>query len=87
MNWYTWPTQQAFDLWHAQVVAGLDLPRVGHNQATGEPQPAKQGTTAYTDVTEVAVNDWRAPVGEDIAAAYSDGLGTISTAPPEQEPI
>lgn len=82
MNWYTWTTSAAFDAWHAQVVAGLNLPRVGHNQATGEPEPQKQQTTAYTAVTEVASDDWRAPVANSIAQAYPDGLGTPTEPPP-----
>lgn len=87
MTWHTWPSKAAFDAWHATVVTGLGLPRIGHNAATGQPEPAKQQTTAYTAVVEVAVNDWRAPVGADIAAAYPDGLGAPSTAPPTEEPI
>lgn len=87
MNWYTWPSEALFDAWHAQVVAGLGLPRIGVNQATGQPQPDKQPTTAYTSVTEVSATDWRAPVGADVAAQFADGLGVLSTAPPEQEPI
>ena len=82
MNWYTWPTRGDFESWHAQVVAALGLPRIGRNQATGRPAPGKQPTTAYTDAVEVARGDWRAPVGYDIAATYTDGLGTPSTPPP-----
>ena len=82
MMWYTWPTVQAFDAWHAAVIAGLNLPRIGYNQATGQPEPQKQATTAYTSIVEVTETDWRAPVGDDIAAAYPDGLGTPTDPPP-----
>ena len=82
MMWYSWPTSAAFDNWHATVIAGLNLPRIGHNQATGQPEPQKQQTTAYTSIVEVTADDWRAPVADDIAAAYPDGLGTPTDPPP-----
>lgn len=85
MNWYTWTTEAAFDAWHAQVIAGLNMPWIGVDQANGQPQPDKQQTTNYTAVTEVGPTDWRAPVGDDIAAAYSDGLGAPSEPPPSPE--
>lgn len=86
MNWYTWTSSAAFTAWHATVIAGLGLPRVGVNQQTGELEPDKQQTVAYTAVVEVGPADWRAIVGDDIAAAYSDGLGVPSDPPPEPEP-
>ena len=86
MNWYTWTSVAAFDVWHATVIAGLNLPRIGHNQATGQPEPSKQQTTAYTSIVEVAADDWRAPVANNIANTYTDGLGTPSEPPPVEEP-
>jgi hypothetical protein len=85
MEWYTWTTESAFDTWHATVISGLGMPWVGENQATGEPQPDKQLTTAYTACTEVAAGDWRAPVSDEIAANYSTGIGALSEAPPDPE--
>ena len=82
MNWYTWTSQAAFDNWHATVIAGLNMPWIGVNQNTGELEPQKQQTTAYTAVTEVTASDWRAPVGDDIAQTYAAGLGQPSTPPP-----
>ena len=87
MNWYTWPTQQDFNNWHQTVTTGLHLPRVGINQATGRPEPDKQQTTAYTSVTEVAADDWRAPVDADVATTYAIGLGTPCDPPPTPEEI
>ena len=87
MNWYTWTTQQDFNNWHQTVITGLHLPRVGINQATGRPEPDKQQTTAYTSVTEVAANDWRAPVDADVATTYATGLGTPCDPPPTPEDI
>lgn len=85
-HWYSWETQTpGFDTWHTAVKTGLNLPRVGVNQATGQLEPDKCQTTEYTAVTEVAADDWRAPVEDDIAAAYSDGLGTQCDPPPEPE--
>ena len=86
MNWYTWPTEQAFDAWHTTVIVGLNMPWIGVDQANGQPQPDKQQTTAYTSVVEVAADDWRAPVADNIAAVYADGLGTPSDPPPSPEP-
>ena len=60
MEWYTWATESEFDTWHAAVITGLGMPWIGQNQATGEPQPDKQQTTAYTSCIEVAAGDWRA---------------------------
>lgn len=80
--WYRWSSQSAFDGWHQTVIDGLGLPRVGVNQRTGRPQPDKQETTAYTQVQRVGLRDWRAPVAEDVAAAYPDGLGVPSDPPP-----
>jgi hypothetical protein len=70
MHWYQWDDEPSFDAWEATVVAGLGMP---------------QHTTAYTAATEVAVDDWRAPVDEAIAAAYPGGLGVPCDPPPEPE--
>lgn len=80
--WYSWTTKTAFDVWNDLVVANLNLPRVGINQATGEPQPTKTQTVAYTSVIEVASDDWRAMVEQHIAERFADGLGALSSAPP-----
>jgi len=81
--WYSWGTEQSFAAWHSVVIDALGLPRVGVNQATGEPEPDAQMTTAYTEVTEVGAGDWRAPVEDTVAATYAAGLGAPSEAPPE----
>lgn len=83
MHWYKWDAEPSFDAWEATVVAGLGMPWIGVNQATGQPEPDKQQTTDYTAATEVAPDDWRAPVDDAIAAAYPDGLGTPCDPPPE----
>ena len=83
MHWYKWTTEASFTAWQEPVNAGLDLPRVGVNQATGRPAPLKQRTLEYTATTEVAADDWRAPVADDIAAAYPNGLGEPCDPPPE----
>lgn len=83
--WYSWPTVSAFDAWHAAVVEALNLPRVGVNQATGEPEPAAQWTTAYTEITEVGPGDFRAPVDDHVAVHYAEGLGALSDPPPRPD--
>lgn len=94
MTYYTWPTQQDFDTWHAIVITGLGLPRIGNNARTGKPEPDKQATTGYTSVTEVAPGDWRAMVDLDHMPRGDDGfvlpkildlLGTPCDPPPVEE--
>jgi len=86
-NWYTWPTQEEFNVWHQTVIDGIGLPRVGVNQATGEPQPDKTQTIAYTNIEFVADSDWRAIVEDAVATQFADHLGTLSEAPPQPEVI
>lgn len=85
--WYSWQTVGAFDAWHATVCAALGIPHPGRNAATGEIDDDAQWTTAYTSVTEVAADDWRAVVEDDIAADYPDGLGVPCDPPPAPDPI
>jgi hypothetical protein len=85
-QWFTWPTKSAFDTWHQTVIDGLDLPQIGNNAKTGDPDPEAAWTTAYTTVTEVAADDWRAPVEQYVADDYTTGLGTPSEPPPAPEP-
>jgi len=84
-HWRTWGTLAAFDAWHTTVVDGMNLPRVGVNQATGEPEPDAQWTTAHTKATQVAASDWRAPVEDAVADAYPSGIGVVCDPPPEPE--
>lgn len=50
--------QAEFDAWHESAKAELGLPRVAVNAATGQPDPAAQATTDWTElVTERAVTD------------------------------
>lgn len=49
-------SQAEFDTWHASAKAAAGLPIVGTNAATGEPQPGKQQTTAYTSVGPAEVD-------------------------------
>lgn len=82
MNWYSWISLAAFDAWHSTVCNGLGIPHPNYNAATGEIDSDAAWTTKYTDVYEVAPDDWRAIVYDDIANDYSDGLGAPSEAPP-----
>jgi hypothetical protein len=84
-QWFTWPTETAFDTWHQTVIDGLELPQIGHNAKTGDPDPEAAWTTAYTTVTEVADGDWRAPVEQHVASDFADGLGVLSESPPVPE--
>jgi hypothetical protein len=86
-NWYTWPTEADFDAWHNPVVEALNLPRIGYNAKTGDPDPDAAWTTEYTTATEVAADDWRAPVEQHIASDYPDGLGAPSEPPLAPEDI
>ena len=60
MMCYTWPTSAAFDNWHATVIAGLNLPRIGHNTTAGEYR-IFQGTTVIAGgSTDLDPHVWRA---------------------------
>lgn len=85
MNWYTWNSQEEFNIWHEIVIHALNLPRVGVNALTGKPEPEKQQTTSYTSVMMVSETDWRAPVEDSVASSYPEGLGLLSEAPPIPE--
>lgn len=86
-QWYSWSSIEAFNAWHDPIVADLNLPRIGTNQATGEPEPSKNRTTSYTSVVEVSPNDFRAMVESEIAEQWPNGLGQISTSPPVTEDV
>lgn len=79
--WYSWQSQQAFDVWHKTVCDGLGLPRPGYNEGTGELTPKAQWTLRYTEAIEVNPTDWRAYVQPEIATDYPNGLGA-PTEPP-----
>jgi hypothetical protein len=85
-SWYTWPTLAAFDAWHADACATLNIPHPGRNTSTGEIDESAQWTTAYTEPTIVAVDDVRARVQPDVAAAVPDGMGTPCDPPPSPDP-
>jgi hypothetical protein len=81
-TWYTWPTLESFTAWHADACTALSIPHPNENQASHEVDESAQWTTAYTTVTEVAADDWRAIVEDSVAALVPDGLGTPCDAPP-----
>jgi hypothetical protein len=85
--WYRWPSVGSFDAWHATACAALGIPHPGRNQATGEIDPDAEWTTAYTDVIEVAADDWRAIVEPAVAALVPDGLGVPCDPPPSPDPL
>ena len=79
---YLWTSHTDFTAWHDTVCTGLDIPHPNRNSATGEIDDDAQWTTAYTEAVEVAVDDWRAFVEDDIATQFPDGIGTPSDPPP-----
>ena len=79
---YRWNSHTDFTAWHNTVCAGLGIPHPNRNTATGVIDDDAQWTTAYTEAIEVAADDWRAYVEDDIAAQFPDGLGTASEPPP-----
>ena len=80
-NWYTWPTLSEFEIWHSNVITGLNLPRLGQNAATGEIDLNAQATTSYTVAIQISNDDWRAMVEDEIASNFADGLGLPSQPP------
>jgi len=81
-QWYTWATVEAFDAWHEVIKQALGLPKPGINAKTGHVDVTAAWTTGYTTITEIAEGDYRATVEDTIAEQFSEGLGTISEAPP-----
>jgi hypothetical protein len=82
---YKWQSQLAFDEWHENVCNTLNIPHANKNAATGVTDETAQWTTAYTAVTEVAADDWRAPVEAWVAEQFAEGLGTPCDPPPVPE--
>ena len=83
--WYTWPSVEAFGLWHESVKTYLNIPFPGRNMATGDVDLSAQWTTAYTQPTVVAEDDVRARVEWFIAEKLPDGMGAPSEAPPSPD--
>lgn len=81
---YRWNSHTDFTAWHNTVCTGLGIPHPNRNTATGVINDDAQWTTAYTEAIEVAADDWRAYVEDDIAAQFPDGLGTPSDPPTTQ---
>ena len=84
---YSWPTLDLFNAWHADAMLALGIPYPGRNAATGEIDEDAQWTTAYTEAIVVAVDDVRAYVEQSVAELVPDGLGTPSEPPPSPEPV
>jgi hypothetical protein len=83
--YYRWNSHTDFAAWHDTVCVARGIPHPNRNVATGEIDYDAQWTTAYTEAVEVAVNDWRAFVEDDIATQFPEGLGTPSDPPPSVE--
>lgn len=79
---YSWPSSEAFADWHDGVCRSLGIPHPNHNAATGVIDLNAQWTTAYTEAVEVASDDWRAFVEDDVAASHPIGLGVPCDPPP-----
>jgi hypothetical protein len=82
---YSWPTFDAFNSWHADACTALGIPYPNRNAATGEIDANAQWTTAYTQPTVVAEDDVRAYVEDNVAELVPDGLGTPSEPPPSRD--
>lgn len=79
MMWYSWTSKEAFDQWHSEAKALLNMPLPGYNAETGE--QVNQGmTTEYTEAIVVTETDVRAWVQSNIAPTK---LGVPSEAPPQ----
>ena len=80
MMWYSWTSKEAFDEWHSEAKALLNMPLTGYNAETGE--QVNQGmTTEYTEAIVVTETDVRAWVESKLAPTK---LGVPSQAPPQQ---
>jgi 2',3'-cyclic-nucleotide 2'-phosphodiesterase (5'-nucleotidase family) len=84
-NWYKWANLDSFNLWHKEVIQNLNLPRLGVNAETNEIDENAVGTTSYTQIYELAADDYRAIVETEIAKQFSNGIGELSVSPPGPE--
>lgn len=80
--YYRWNSHTDFTMWHDTVCVALGIPHPNSNGATGEIDYDAQWTTAYTEAVQVATDDWRAYVEDEISAQFPSGLGTPSEPPP-----
>ena len=80
--WYSWTSMEAFDEWHSEAKAILQIPMSGYNAETGE--RVKEGmTTEYTEGIVVSETDVRAWVEHPFAPGK---LGVPSEAPTFSKP-
>ena len=79
---YSWPSLDLFNAWHADACTALGIPHPNHNAATGEIDEDAQWTTAYTEAVVVTEDDVRAYVEDTVAELVPDGLGVPSEPPP-----
>ncbi len=79
---YSWPSLDFFNVWHADAMQALGIPHPNHNAATGKIDEQAQWTTAYTEAIVVAEDDVRAYVEQSVAELVPDGLGSPSEPPP-----
>jgi hypothetical protein len=82
LMWYSWTSMEAFDEWHSEAKAILQIPMSGYNAETGE--RVKEGmTTEYTEGIVVSETDVRAWVEHPFAPGK---LGVPSEAPTFSKP-
>jgi hypothetical protein len=82
LMWYSWTSKEAFDEWHSEAKALLNMPLTGYNAETGE--QVNQGmTTEYTEGIVVSETDVRAWVEHPFAPGK---LGVPSEAPTFSKP-
>jgi hypothetical protein len=73
---YSWESEEAFDLWHNEVMSSLGIPHPNKNSETGELDQDATWTTAYTNLNISEDNVLYAKVEDEIAQQFSENLGT-----------
>lgn len=81
MDWYEWPSIEAFEIWHAQKIAELHLPKTSLNQQSGEPDPKTQKTEDYTAPYQIS-----GVVIAEVEHEYADGLRSTTLRPSIVDP-
>jgi len=83
MGWYSWESEEKFNVWHNVVCLSMGIPYPNSNLATGEIDLSATWTTAYTSLVKVSPNDYRAFVDEDVAINNPNSLGILCDESPQ----
>lgn len=74
--YYSWESQEKFDIWHEEVKISLGIPYPNKNFNTGETNEDASWTTSYTVLLTDDEGVLFAKVSDEIAASNQENIGT-----------